>query len=67
MMGWLLTGNTSPFLMGGLTSALLCLTLLFRSCRYRVLGENSRRSARFAALRGDFLDLYGEREKSAEN
>ena len=41
-------------------SLLLCLTLLFRSCRCRVLGGNSRRFARFEALRGGFLDLCGE-------
>lgn len=67
MTGLLLTENTSLSLPGGLKSSLLCLTLLFRSCRHRVLGENSRRFAMFAASRGDFLDLYGNWGESAEN
>ena len=65
MTGLLLTGNTSPSLTEGLTSLLLCLTLLFRSWRYRVLGESSRRFARFAASQGDFRDLCGEWERLA--
>lgn len=53
----MLTENTNLFLRGGLVFWLLCVTLLFRSCRCKVIGWNSRRFARFEALRGGFLDL----------
>ena len=68
-MGWLvLTGNRGLFLREGLMFLLLCLTLLFRSCRCRVIGWNSRRFARFEAWRGGFLDLIdGEWGRLEEN